>query len=128
MPAFFDLPLDLPHAGRVALRLARRLTLHGPEYPEAATELLETTDALVELLLPFAVKGENGDPGDAAQARGEALAMGRRIVDEVERLGWGEDRLGQCVRNLFELLEHGAEGAAISLRAGEDPASIQRPA
>ena len=37
------------------------------------------------------------------------------------------DRLGQLVRNYFECLELGAEGAEISLRAGEDPRSLQRP-
>jgi hypothetical protein len=39
----------------------------------------------------------------------------------------GHDRLGQCVRNFFECLELGREGAAISLRAGENPRSMQRP-
>ena len=127
MSAHFELPLDLPHAGRVALRLARRLTLHGPEYPADAAPLLELVDGLVHTLLPFTMTESNGPDAEAAVVRDAALATMRRVVDEVERLGWGEDRLGQCVRNLFELLEHGAEGAELSLRAGEDPRSLQRP-
>lgn len=127
MAGHFDLPLDLPHAGRVALRLARRLELHGPDYPEEATLLLESVDALVHLLLPYTMLESNGADEEAARVREAALALGRRAVDEIERLSWGEDRLGQCVRNLFELLEAGAEGADVSLRAGEDPRSLQRP-
>ena len=48
-------------------------------------------------------------------------------MGEIERLKLGSDRLGQHVRNLFECLELGEEGAQISLRAGENPNSVQRP-
>jgi hypothetical protein len=44
-----------------------------------------------------------------------------------ERDGIADDRLGQAVRNLFECLELGEEGAEISLRAGENPDSALRP-
>ena len=50
-----------------------------------------------------------------------------QLVDEIERHALGEDRLGECIRNLFECLELGAEGAVLSLRAGENPDSLQRP-
>ena len=53
--------------------------------------------------------------------------MGRLIVDDIERLGVGDDRIGQAVRNFFECLELGEEGARISLRAGENPKSALRP-
>jgi hypothetical protein len=53
--------------------------------------------------------------------------LARALVDQIERAGAGSDRLGQHVRNFFECLSLGEEGAAISLRAGEDPNSIQRP-
>ena len=56
-----------------------------------------------------------------------AAASGRKLVEEIERMGIGEDRLGQAVRNLFECLGFAEEGAAISLRAGEDPNSLMRP-
>ena len=59
--------------------------------------------------------------------RDQAAVLGRKLVDQIEREKAGHDRLGQCVRNLFECLELGQEGAVISLRAGEDPKSFQRP-
>jgi hypothetical protein len=48
-------------------------------------------------------------------------------VDAIEEDGLQSDRLGQWVRNLFECLEKAEEGLEISLRAGEDPNSLQRP-
>ena len=82
---------------------------------------------LVELLDPVLDTGENPPGGAALLLRDRAAALGRTLVDHVERADVGHDRLGQCVRNLFECLELGAEGAEISLRAGEDPKSMQRP-
>jgi hypothetical protein len=57
----------------------------------------------------------------------EVVALARKMVDAFERDGIADDRLGQAVRNLFECLELGAEGAEISLRAGENPDSALRP-
>jgi hypothetical protein len=59
--------------------------------------------------------------------RDEAAQLGRRLVECIEADEVGSDRVGQCVRNLFECLALGQEGAALSLRAGEDPNSLQRP-
>ena len=59
--------------------------------------------------------------------RDEAAAIGRELVDAVVASQLTSDRLGQLVRNLFECLELGAEGAQISLAAGENPDSLQRP-
>ena len=79
------------------------------------------------LLDPWMELDEN-PPGDlGAKMRDRAALLGRRLVDQIEAAGIGHDRLGQCVRNLFECLELGPEGAEISLRAGEDPRSMQRP-
>lgn len=58
----------------------------------------------------------------------EAAVLGRALVDVFEQSHVADDRLGQCVRNLFECLGWGREGAEISLRAGENPRSLQRPA
>lgn len=128
MPAFFDLPLDLPHAGTLALRIQRFLEQKGGTEPAGYDQLLETSEVLVDLLVPFNVSGENPPEPRATTVRDEAALLGRQIVDLIEKLDVGHDRLGQCVRNLFECLALGEEGAAISLRAGEDPNSIQRPA
>jgi hypothetical protein len=82
---------------------------------------------LVALLTPFFELGENPPRPAASQARDQAAALGRTLVDQIEEGRLGHDRLGQNIRNLFECLELGREGASISLRAGEDPKSFQRP-
>ncbi len=61
------------------------------------------------------------------QARRSAAALARLVVDDIEKSGVGYDRLGQAVRNLFECLALGEEGASQSLRAGENPGSLMRP-
>jgi hypothetical protein len=123
---FFHVALNLPHAGRVAIRIAHHLrphVNHGGD-PERARA---TAEELVALLSPIFELGEN-PPRDAAfAARDRAAALGRTLVDQIEAERLGGDRLGQCIRNLFECLELGREGAIISLRAGEDPKSFQRP-
>jgi hypothetical protein len=123
----FQVALNLPHAGRIARRIYRLL----PEPPAPggaeAAGARETVAELVRLLDPCLDLDEN-PPGDlGAQVRRYAAALGRRLVEHIERGGFGHDRLGQCVRNLFECLELGREGADISLRAGENPNSPQRP-
>jgi hypothetical protein len=120
---FFDVPLNLPHAGRVARRLLMYLHRDGRETTAAAV----TASQLVALLDPCFETDEDPPPAQALIMRTQAAALGRRFVEEVARDALGHDRLGQAVRNLFECLGLGREGAAISLRAGEDPGSMQRP-
>ena len=124
---YFHVALNLPHAGRVAHRIiqclpASRATGAGPAEPAH-----QAARALAELLTPFLDLGENPIGPAAILTRDRAAVLGRRLVDHIEAGGFGHDRLGQCVRNLFECLELGREGAMISLRAGEDPKSFQRP-
>jgi hypothetical protein len=120
---FVDVPLNLPHAGRIARRLVTYLHRDGHEHTVAAG----TANQLVDLLDPYYESDENPPAAHAQEIRQKAAALGRLFVDQVERSALGDDRLGQCVRNLFECLELGREGAALSLRAGEDPGSMQRP-
>jgi hypothetical protein len=83
-------------------------------------------DALLEELARF--EGEpDPPPFEASLVCTRAAAAARTLVEEMERLGTGEDRLGQLVRNLFECLGLAREGAEISLRAGENPVSLLRP-
>jgi hypothetical protein len=123
---FFQVALNLPHAGRVARRIILILPARGsPEGAEAAAR--RTAADILELLEPCMEMDEN-PPGKAGlQIRDKAAVLGRQLVDQIEGGGIGFDRLGQCVRNLFECLELGPEGAEISLRAGENPRSLQRP-
>jgi hypothetical protein len=124
---FFQVALNLPHAGRVARRIVLLLTARDAPGGAGAAAARQTAAKLLELLDPCTELDEN-PPGDlASRVRARAADLGRRLVDEIELGGCGHDRLGQCVRNLFECLELGREGAEISLRAGEDPRSIQRP-
>ncbi len=124
---FFQVALNLPHAGRIA----RRILLLVAELPRTKNVshdgVVAAVTKLEGLLAPYLEMEDNPPALIAARVRQEAATMGRKLVDEIETAGVGHDRLGQCVRNLFECLELGREGAAISLRAGEDPKSFQRP-
>ncbi|MHC4606675.1 MAG: hypothetical protein ACYTAF_07030 [Planctomycetota bacterium] len=118
----FRLPLNLPHAGTIAVRISYHLQriMPGGEEPQAARQLLN-------LLLPFRDLDSNPPPEEAAPVVEEAAELARQIVAAMERERVGDDRLGQVIRNLFECLEKGEEGAIISLRAGENPDSMLRP-
>jgi len=123
--AHFDIPLDLPHAGRLADRILNLLERHVEENGLHADAMLETAEGLSNFLFRFSADEDN--PPGAEIIRDEAAALARTLVDEMERANIRGDRLGQYVRNLFECLELGSEGAEISLRAGENPNSLQRP-
>lgn len=121
-----EVPLDLPHAGTVAARIRRLLV--PPQGPLSDEDLVVwLLDDLVQLLTPPRVMGENPGPELAEEMRQEAARLGRALVTHVEVRSLGSDRLGQCVRNLFECLAMAEEGAVLSLRAGERPDSPQRP-
>ena len=120
----YKIPLNLPHAGRIAERILTLLDREGLPGPEAE----KTAERLAALLEPYFRSEENPRPDLARRVCNEAAALGRQLVDHIERNQLGHDRLGQCIRNLFECLELGREGTVISLRAGENPNSFQRPA
>ena len=121
MPAF-NIPLNLPHAATVAHRILHHLRGRG-----APGEALERAGGLIVLLEPWRDLEDNGPEEAAEKARQAAAALGRAVVDDIETSGVGYDRLGQAVRNLFECLSMGEEGAQLSLRAGENPGSTLRP-
>jgi hypothetical protein len=123
--AHFDIPLDLPHAARMADRILTLLERHVEENGLRADALVEAAEGLSNFLFRYSDEEEN--PPGAEVIRDEAAALARTLVDEIEHAGIRGDRLGQYVRNLFECLELGEEGAALSLRAGENPESLQRP-
>lgn len=122
---YFDIPLDLPHAGRIADRILVIVQRHAEEKGVEAPEAIDAAERLWSLL--FRYSGEDDNPADAMKIRDEAAALGRELVDAVIAANLTSDRLGQLVRNFFECLELGKEGAEISLRAGENPRSLQRP-
>lgn len=122
--AFFDVNRNLPHAATIAGRIERRLSR-----ALASDDAAGLAHELAALQKTLGVYDGADDPPDAeaAEAAAAAARIARTLVDEIERLGVGEDRLGQAVRNLFECLGFAEEGAEISLRAGEDPRSLLRP-
>ncbi len=125
--AHFDIPLDIPHAGRIADRLLVIVQRHAEEKGIDAPEAIDAAERLWNLL--FRYSGEDDNPGEpeATEVRDQAAAFGRQLVDAVVAVQLTSDRLGQLVRNLFECLELGEEGSEISLLAGENPNSLQRP-
>jgi len=124
----FDVPLNLPHAGTIALRLQHHLgRVVLASAPEVSTAILGTARQIVELLTPYRIFGENPPREEAAGVVTEAAALVRALVGQLEAAKLGDDRAGQAVRNLFECFELGEEGATISLRAGENPSSPMRP-
>jgi hypothetical protein len=129
--AHYDIPLDLPHAGRMAGRIEELLARHvedrGLDAGSGASAVLDVAEELDRLLFPYTVQDENPEESEAQAVREKAAVLGRKLVDALEAAGIAGDRLGQFVRNLFECLALGEEGARISLRAGENPASLQRP-
>ncbi len=125
--AHFDIPLDLPHAGRLADRILSLLERYTEERGIDAPELMETADRLSNLLFRYSAEDENPSEAEALPIRDQAAVIARELVGHIAAAEVGNDRVGQYVRNLFECLELGAEGAEISLKAGENPNSLQRP-
>jgi hypothetical protein len=127
---YFKIPLDLPHAGTIARRILDHLDRHHPtaDNEDQFDLLLAVAGRVSQTLEPYRRDGENpADPEEARRVVSEVSRLAKGMVSYIERLKVGNDRLGQHVRNLFECLELGQEGAALGLRAGEDPKSPQRP-
>lgn len=125
--AHYDIPLDLPHAGRLASRIVRLLERHCEEHGIDAPEVLDIAERLDTLLSKYVQEDENPREAEGRAAAASAADLGRQLVRALESSEIHGDRLGQYIRNLFECLELGKEGAEISLRAGENPDSLQRP-
>lgn len=122
--AFFNVPLNLPHAATIATRIVQRIDqrLAESDASEARMVALEIAD----LLSPYRMFGDP-EAAEAMVVKAEALDKARLMVGFIASEGLGSDRLGQAVRNLFECLGAGEEGADKGLAAGEDPNSLQRP-
>lgn len=127
MSAFFDLPLDLQHASKVAWRISYIVDRATNGRDGDFSDVRHQAAQLGDLLAPYRFLEEDLPRQQTDPVVMRVLLVARNLVDEIERLGIGEDQLGQGIRNLFELLEHGKEGAEISLRAGENPQSLLRP-
>jgi hypothetical protein len=124
---YFDIPLDLPHAGRVAGRILELLERHCEDNEIDAPEVMDLAEQLDSMLFKYVEEDENPPAVEAKSICARASATANELVAALEHRNILGDRLGQYVRNLFECLAMGKEGAEISLRAGENPESLQRP-
>lgn len=124
---YFDIPLNLPHAGRIAERIRRLVEQRAIGSDLRWFQLAHAVEELDSLLTPYRIADEDPPAEEAGSVRDRALDLGRRLAAEAIKQELREDRFGQCVRNLFECLAHGEEGAILSLRVGENPRSLQRP-
>lgn len=115
--------INLPHAQTVLGRIVRWLSAQ-EEPPFGDTALPDLLAELDRCLRPYA---EDPPEDIAVPAADEAAGVARVLIEEIERVGYRGDRLGQCVRNLFECLGLASEGAEVSLRCGERPDSPLRP-
>ena len=116
--------INLPHARTVAERIERQLEVLRVLEGEAARDLNATVAALRNALERFS---EDPETEKAAEAADPVVGIARRLVQEIvsdERAR--SDRLGQCVRNLFECLGLPNEGRRVSLACGENPDSLMR--
>lgn len=116
--------INLPHARTVAERIDRQLeilrVLDGP----GSKPLNEAITTLRHQLEPWV---EDASPETAATAADPLVENARQLVRAIvanERARG--DRLGQCVRNLFECLGLPNEGRQVSLACGENPDSFMR--
>jgi len=124
---FFDIPLNLPHAGTVASRLVYHVQRLEQVQKKKIPDATHAAEALEKLLDDCRFAGENPEESEAQRLSAAAAELARQFVDAVDKAQCGDDRLGQAVRNLFECLGLGREGAMQSLRAGENPDSTLRP-
>lgn len=116
--------INLPHALTIVGRLVYYLECRNEPTPVEETQIREILSALDGILRPY----PTDPPAPAAvEVAKSAAGQARLLVGEMVRAGYQGDRLGQCIRNLFECLGLPEEGAALSLECGERPDSPLRP-
>ena len=116
--------INLPHARTIAERVERQLELLRMLDGEDSTRLNTAVTALRNQLEPWV---EDADPETAAKDADPIVDLARDLVRAItEREEARGDRLGQCIRNLFECLGLPNEGRRVSLACGESPDSLMR--
>ena len=116
--------INLPHARTIAERVERQLEILRVLDGEGSKRLNAAALALRNRLEPWL---EDADPETAAASADPIVEVARDLVQAiVEDERARGDRLGQCVRNLFECLGLPNEGRRVSLACGENPDSLMR--
>jgi hypothetical protein len=116
--------INLPHARTIAERIERQLEILRVLDGEGSGRLNSVVLAMRNKLEPWV---EDADPEKAAESADPIVDLARELVQAIvddERAR--SDRLGQCVRNLFECLGLPNEGRRVSLACGESPDSLMR--
>ncbi len=118
--------INLPHARTVAARIGRSLEALGAFGEEGNGGAFGLVRAYEEL--EGSLRGFDEDPPfEKALAAADAVAQqSRNLVLAILATPVRGDRLGQCVRNLFECLGLPQEGQRLSLECGERPDSPLR--
>ncbi len=116
--------LNLPHALTIVGRLLYYLEYRAEPIPIEQTGVRERLAALDQLLRPYPT---DPPPAIGVRVAARAAVEARELAEECIRAGYRGDRLGQCIRNLFECLGLPEEGASRSLACGERPDSPLRP-
>jgi len=116
--------INLPHARTIAERIERQLEILRVLEGQESKALNASVASLRHGLEPWV---EDADPEKAAAQADPIVDVAREMVrlivaDERAR----SDRLGQCIRNLFECLGLPNEGRRVSLACGESPDSLMR--
>src|SRR5687767_16041853 len=78
--AHFQIPLDLPHAGRIAERILTLLEAHLEELELDAPDLLDAAEHLSSTLFRFVDEDENPPAREATAARDRAADLARTPV------------------------------------------------
>ena len=116
--------INLPHARTVAERIERQLEILRVLEGEGSKRLNSAAIALRNRLEPWL---EDANPETAAASADPIVDLARELVQAiVEDERARGDRLGQCMRNLFECLGLPNEGRRLSLLCGESPDSLMR--
>lgn len=116
--------INLPHARTIAERIERQLEILRVIEGEEGRRLNRLIIELRNRLDPW-----REDPAfeTAAAAADPLVELSRELVSAiVEDERARSDRLGQCIRNLFECLGLPQEGRRLSLACGESPDSPMR--
>lgn len=118
--------INLPHSRTIAQRIGRTLEALGA-FGEAgngcALGLHAAFDELEGVLRAY---DEDPPPDQALTGADDVAVKARALVAAILETPCRSDRLGQHVRNLFECLGLGEEGAEVSLKCGERPDSPMR--
>lgn len=93
----------------------------------ATEETRAVAAELASRLMIYRYADDNPTADEAEEVVSEVLPLARKLVDRIQMDEIRQDRIGKAIRNLFECLERGQEGAELSVRAGENPDSLQRP-